>query len=93
MNFVKLVLIVLFSLTVWVRGQPKIIKHLSLKDALEINKKNNLTLLQQNVRVKQLIQEYEIRKSDNFPSISLNGGFAYVSDLAKLELIQPKSLV
>jgi outer membrane protein len=86
MNKAKSVLLLLLSLTVGVSGQLKIIKQLSLEEALEINKKNNLTLLQQNVSLLQLVREYEIQKSENFPSFSLNGGFIYVSDLARLEL-------
>ncbi|MEJ2634192.1 MAG: TolC family protein [Calditrichia bacterium] len=59
---------------------------LTLEQALELGKKNNLTLQQQQQRVLQANAELSVQKADFLPVFSVNGTYSYTSKLAELQL-------
>ncbi len=59
---------------------------LSLPEALEIGKTNNLTLQQQIERINQAASQLSIQKSDYFPKLTAGGFFNYVSNIPELNL-------
>jgi len=59
---------------------------ISLKEAIRICQENNLTLFQQKLRVEEAKLNWSVQKTGYFPRVFLNGGFNYVSEIAKIEL-------
>jgi outer membrane protein len=57
---------------------------LSLVQAIELAKNNNLSLKQQEERIQQARRALNIQKTGLFPKISAQGAYSYTSELAKL---------
>ncbi len=62
---------------------------LTLSRAIELSRSNNLTLQQQEQRIRQAQSALAGQKSQYYPTLSLNGSFAYVSELAQFEMAVP----
>jgi outer membrane protein TolC len=64
---------------------------LSLVQAIELARNNNLSLKQQEARIKQAQQNLNIQKAGLFPKISAQGTYSYTSELANLQI--PNTLI
>ena len=62
---------------------------LTLSRAVELSRSNNLTLQQQEQRIRQAQSVLASQKTQYYPTLSLNGSFVYVSELARLEMAFP----
>jgi outer membrane protein len=59
---------------------------LSLKDAIDLGKSNNLSLAQQAERIEQAKAALNINKAGYFPKLTAGGLFNYLSDIPELNL-------
>jgi outer membrane protein TolC len=59
---------------------------LSLEKALELGKKNNLTLQQQLDRINQARSQLKVQKTGYFPKLTAGGFFNYLSEIPELNL-------
>lgn len=60
--------------------------YLTLEEALNLGRKQNLNLRQQEQAVRQAIAERQVQRSAYFPSVILGGGYNYISEIARLDL-------
>ena len=79
-TFLKLILGLMISHWTILSAQP-----LTLSDARQMSKNNNLTLQQQVIRLSQAQREIDIQQAGMFPKISVNGLYAYNSAVAVLD--------
>ena len=80
-NFVSVFVGVLIASGLFAQSET-----ISLSRALELSKQNNLTLQQQTRRLEQARAALAAQKAEYFPTVSLNGSYNYISELAKLTL-------
>lgn len=83
------VLEIIFVITLFVQFQlhaQSIGDNLTLDKAIQLCLDNNLTLQQQQERVKQAQTEIDVIRADYFPSFGLKGSYVHISELAQLEL-------
>jgi len=59
---------------------------LTLQKALELGQQNNLTLKQQQDRIRQAVAEMDAQKADFLPVLFLNGSYSYTSKLARFRM-------
>jgi outer membrane protein len=61
-------------------------QNLTLEEAIRLSLENNLTLMQQEDRIRQAEAELKIQKTGYLPSLNLGSSYNYTSELASLEL-------
>ena len=59
---------------------------LTLEEAIRLSLENNLTLKQQEDRIRQAEAELKIQKTGYLPSLNLGSSYSYTSELASLQL-------
>ena len=61
-------------------------ENLTLEEAIQLSLENNLTLKQQEDRIRQAEAELKIQKTGYLPSLNLGSSYSYTSELASLQL-------
>ena len=65
------------------------IESLSLQQALNLCEQNNLTIQQHEQRIRQAMAELSVQKSNYFPTLKVNAGYNYISEIAEYEISLP----
>lgn len=81
----KLFPIILIALTIAISGRL-FSQELTLEDAWDIARKNNLTLKQVEKTIRQAEEEIKIQRSDFLPSINASAAYNYQSEIAEFQL-------